>query len=62
MAQLTIETMDAHLEDTEIEETEYVLQSRIQNAEDELSKMKGWVLATAFIAAPANRIDPASPT
>ncbi|KAI7860586.1 hypothetical protein BDC45DRAFT_494771 [Circinella umbellata] len=41
LAQLTIETMDASLEEKEIQETEYVLQNRIQNAEDELNKMKG---------------------
>ncbi|KAG2217856.1 hypothetical protein INT45_012771 [Circinella minor] len=41
LAQLTIETMDTSLEEKEIQETEYVLQSRIQNAEGELNKMKG---------------------
>ncbi|KAI8137779.1 hypothetical protein BJV82DRAFT_331638 [Fennellomyces sp. T-0311] len=45
LAQLTIETMDTRLEEKEIEETECVLQSRIRNAEDELSKMKG-ILST----------------
>ena len=34
--------MDTCLEEKEIEETEYVLQTRIQNAEGELNKMKGW--------------------
>ncbi|KAI9492007.1 hypothetical protein BDB00DRAFT_465656 [Zychaea mexicana] len=41
LAQLTMETMDTRLEEKEIEETEYVLQSRIRNAEGELDKMKG---------------------
>ncbi|KAI9276681.1 hypothetical protein BDA99DRAFT_115623 [Phascolomyces articulosus] len=41
LAQLTMDTMDTCLEEKEIEETEYALQSRIQNAEGELNKMKG---------------------
>ncbi|CDS08522.1 hypothetical protein LRAMOSA09883 [Lichtheimia ramosa] len=40
LAQLTIDTLEAELEENELDEMEYALQSRIQSAEDELSKMK----------------------
>lgn len=40
LAQLTIDTLEAELEENELDEMEYALRGRIKNAEDELSKMK----------------------
>lgn len=40
LAQLTIDTLEAELEENELDEMEYALRGRIKSAEDELSKMK----------------------
>lgn len=43
-----MDSLDTKLEKQELDETEYALRNRIQNAESELGKMKEWATTLRY--------------